>query len=230
MTPPAAQDLLNSTRQARAILGSLRAETRAEYRSHGRRIRFQGWILAEHPDRFFLEAGGFGISASLVSVASGEMQIYVPAKSRYLKGSVNEGLKALFGLNLSDREWTGLLLEGAPEIERVGRITKTGRFYRIAGESQTRLVELTVDPSNGWVSEIRYLSGPPLEVKFGKPMDTQAGAYPSSVRFATSEGSLLLEFQKVESNPSLKPESFRLNVPAALAPAPLDSARDLIGR
>jgi hypothetical protein len=222
--------MLRSAREARAVLRTMRAEARVEYRSKGRRIRFQAWILAEHPDRFFMEAGGFGISASLVSAVSGDMQVFIPAKSRYFRGPTADGLKALFGLNLSDTDWVELLLEGMPELGRVVKTVNAGKYRKITAESGARLLELTVDPANGWLNSIEYRNGPPLTVKFGKPMETSSGSYPSTVRFSTPEGSLTLEFQKVEPNPELKPELFQLSVPTGTESFPLGSARDLIDR
>jgi hypothetical protein len=228
--PPLVGEVLHSVRLARAELKTIRAETRTEFRGPGRNVRFQGWMLARYPDRFFLEAGGFGFPVSQASVAGDEVKIYVPARSLYYRGDGPGAMAGLLGIEMSSAEWISLVLGYAPELK--GRVVSA----RLKGDTRTIQVKDGEDlwtwklDGSGWLEEVDRKGPRPMTIRYGRPMDTNFGSFPSRLSIWTARGSLSVGFQKVEANPEIPDALLGVDVPPGIPARPIEAPDILVGR
>jgi hypothetical protein len=230
-TLPAAEEHLKAVNEARANLRTVRAEARAEYRKGGRRFKFHASILAAHPDRLFLEAGGFGFSATQLLAEGDSVRVFTPARNLDLSGDAKTALAHLFGVRLSTKEWIGFLLGQIPyPPDRIESFSRRGDRWTLRAHYGPDLLRLSGEERTGWVTSIENDRDKREGIYFGSPITTPAGAYPSTIRVTGARGSLELRFDRVDPNLTITDRSFTLDVPPGVPKRSLENSDLVIGQ
>lgn len=166
-----------------------------------------------YPDRFYVEASGFGGPASILASDSREMVYYVPGEARAYKGDPEKAMRRLFGLEMSPREWTGILLGHLARFSSSDLSVqwKGSRCELRSGDKQDPLVFI-IQSKNAWVEQI-VRSPNEQRIEFGEPLSTEAGLFPKSIRVISGNESLEVKFDKVEANPTLSENHLKLDLP-----------------
>jgi hypothetical protein len=225
-----AQFLLKSISVVRPDLDSLRAEGRVDFSKKGRRIKFHAAILAKYADHFFVEAGGFGFSASQVTADSKKIKVYTPAKMLVWQGSGSTGLADLFGIQLNVGDWVKILLAQVPDTSgKVVDFSRSDGIAKLKMDNGRHVSTFTVEEKTGWVRTIEYPTMNKFKITFGKPIVTPNGSFPSEIRVESGEADLQISFKKVETNPGLSDSVFILNIPPEIPVHPMNSADEILG-
>ncbi len=228
--PPEVEELLHSVHLGRAQLTSLKAEGRVEFRRPGRAVRFHAWFLAEFPSKFFVEAGGFGFPVSQANAIENHIRLYIPAKALHYEGEGETGMASLLGIRISTQEWVSLLLGYIPEPK--GNITKmhVRRGVKTITMKDGKNVQVWKINRSGWLESIREKGDRNLVIRYGRPMSTPVGSYPSRLSLSTSEGALSVKFRKVFPNEPIPSSHFSIDVPPGIASRAIERAEILIGK
>lgn len=229
--PRLEKDWLNSVYTSRAQLRALQAEASVEIypkrKKRKRRFRFHLSILAAEPENLFVEAHGIGFSPSIGLSNSKETFVYIPSKKEVFHGDKKKGLSALLGIELSSKEFVSLLLGKLPSYgKKVTQFqTKRGRTFLTVGREKNQ-VELIFQSKTGWLIEFKNRKH---RIRFGKPIKTDIGLYPSQIKIRTFKGSISIRFKEVVVDPILKKGVFTLTLPEGLAHRFYDDAQLLKG-
>ena len=218
--PALASEVLPSVRLGRADLKTLKAEARAELTRGKRVVRFHVSVLAAEPDRLFVETSGFGLPASLVSVRGAHVEVYVPSRGEFYRGEDENSLTNLLGIPLRPRLWVELLLGRFPDLSGpAGSVLRRGDQWVVETGQGLSPKRLKIDAGKSWLVSAIDPTPEVSEIRFGKPMATASGRYPSEITVtAPGVGHLRLRFSSVVSNPAISEEDFSLTPPQGLLP------------
>lgn len=213
-TPRVAGDWLRALPVGRAVMQTLRAKARVEVRQGHRRFRIHTSLIAQFPDKMFVEADGLGIPACVALIEGDGMTIYMPSKQVAYRGDAREGMRYLLGVSLSGNEWRKLVLGYLPDYPSEVRNFQTRKKEIVLwlGSERSPTI-LTVDAQTGWLRSFVREDREKREIYFGSPLSTMAGDYPSKLKIVTDQGLVELDFENVVANPKISPDLFRMDLP-----------------
>jgi hypothetical protein len=185
--------------------------------------------LASDSGRLFVEAGGFGSPASILSIDRDRVTLYMPNEATAYQGNGEESLAELFGARMASNEWVNVLLGKVPE--HPGGVTQArlkGGQWDIRTGKGAEEAHLSIIAENAWLNRFERPAQAWI-LTYGKPKTSTAGFYPSRIRLSSGSSSLDLTFEKVEPNSSLADKLFDVDLPPGTMVREMKDATALFG-
>jgi hypothetical protein len=215
-------DLVGMVRESRSQIHSLRGIGRIEVVSQGKRVRTRQFIVLAKPDMMRVDLLHFMDLPYLRLAFRGDtFQALDMRENVFYTGRVVKGLSLFVPLRLTSREFIAFVFGEIPSQEYL-----SARY-----DPARRLYQLTFPPSTRWESQTFWIhpktlriveasktaasEGEVIRIFFSRFRKVGAMNFPAEILLEVSGiGSRIkLDFRKIEVNPSLSPELFRLSVP-----------------
>lgn len=227
-----APPLVEEVRLLNERIRSLRGTARIELSYQGKRLRARQAIALAKPGFMRIETLNFLNQPLLILVTDGvTLQAMSLSENRFYRGDVSKGLAHFTGLRMSSEELVSLIL---------GEIPLRGDSS-IGYDSRRRLYVLTFPPSNRRKTETFWVDPKTLRVVEISKTDLKSGeirilfsrfkkagsaTFPREIEIEVPEtdNRIGLNFRKVEVNPLLGPDLFRLPIPPGVEVVEIDDA------
>ncbi len=201
---------------------SLRGVARSDLVYQGKKIRIRQAIALAKPGLMRIETLNFLDQPLLILATDGvTLQAMSLSENRFYRGTVSQGLNHFMRLGMSSQALISLILREIPSREDGS----------ISYDPQRRHYRLTIPPSSRWatqtfwiepktlriieVSSTDVLSGDEIRIFFSQFRKTGSLNFPREIRIDVPaiNNRIRLRFQKIEINPLLPSDLFRLSVP-----------------
>ena len=231
-----APPLVEEVRLSNERIRSLQGIARVDWIYQGKRLRTRQAIALAKPGFMRLETLNFLNQPLLILTTDGvTLQAISLSENRFYRGAVSEGLTHFMGLRMGSEELVSLILG---EIPLRGDAT-------INYDSRRGLYRLTFPPSARWETETFWIDPKTLRVLeisktdplgreeirilFGPFRKRGSVTFPTKIQIElpTVDNRIRLNFRKVEINPPLSPDLFRLPIPPGIEVVEID---DSMGR
>jgi len=236
--PPALQTSYPSPEAAlRALAASAPADraftatAQIEINHQGKRYPMKIAVMMKRPAFLRVESIPLlGPPDFFLSVAKGELRVYLPGKNAFYTGrAVPENISRFFPIFMPAAEMISLLMGIAPDIQEESpalRGEQEEMYYRVDGyASDRRTRSLWIDPSGNRLVRIRtFAEGETVvyEAVFAEHALVEEGFMPQRVTI-TGDGMAAMSLRYTDPQPiAADPESFVLSLPEGITPILLD--------
>lgn len=228
---PSPEAALHALAQSAPTDQTLTATARIEINHQGERYPLKIAVMMKRPDFLRVESiPPLGPPDFFLSIAQGELRIYLPGKNAFYAGrAVPKNLSRFFPIFLPAAEMISLLMGIAPDAQGESptlRGEQEERYYRLDGYSSDRWTRsLWIDPSGNRLVRIRaFAEGENViyEAAFAEHLPVGEGFIPQQLTI-TGEGMAALRIRYTDlQSAAADPESFALPLPDGITPTPLD--------
>lgn len=218
LVPPS----LEAVRLSNEGIRSLRGVARSELVYQGKRIRIRQAIALAKPGFMRIETLNFLDQPVFILATDGAtLQAMSLSENLFYRGTVSQGLNHFMRLEMSSQELISLILGEIPPRQDGS----------ISYDPRRRLYRLAIPPSRRWETQTFWIEPKTLRVvevsstdRFGRDeirvffsqfRKTGSFTFPREIRIdvPVSNDRIQLGFRKIEINPFLPSDLFRLSVP-----------------
>ncbi len=223
--PPVA-DLVEKVRESNGTIHSVRGIGRVEVFSRGKKFRTRQFLVLTKPDMMRIDLLDFRDLPYMSLAFQGEtFEALDMRENVFYTGEVANGLSLFVPLRLTGVEFIEFIFGEMPDQDQVSaRYDPHRRFY-----------QLTFGPSNRWDSQTFWIhpktlrvveisktdasTGDVIQISFDRFKGVGSKSFPREVKIEIPRdtGRIRFIFQKIEINPLLPRELFRLLVPPGVA-------------
>jgi len=223
--------LIEAVRLSNERIRSLRGIARIELVYQGKRFRARQAIALAKPGLMRLETLGLLNQPLLILATDGvTLQALSISENRFYEGTVSGGLSHFMHLRTNSEEFVSLILGSIP-------LREDGSLRYDAYRS---LYQLTFPPSTRWETQTFWihpktlrvleilktdaLNGEEIRISFGRFRKAGSVTFPMEIdiEVPAADNRIRLRFRRVEVNPSLSQDLFRLSTPPGVEIVAID--------